>query len=470
MKSDRRKFITSAAAGISSASIALTLGKFNHLNAQQANQSENKSPYGPLKPTADLTSGLSLLKLPEGFSYQTFGWTGEVMSDGRKTPSSHDGMGIIDDRDGVFTLCRNHERGGLIDSFADPKNTYDSKAPGGTTNLVFDGGAGKFISSRASLSGTIRNCAGGVTPWGTWLTCEETTLGTEETSDPQHENTHGWIFEVPASGQGIPQPLKAMGRFVHEAIAVDPLTSFVYETEDRGTSGLYRFRPNTKENLHNGGTLEMLRVPEHPDLSKGVKPGAIYGDLEWVTIDDPELAHSPETDNSLGVYMQGRKKGGTNFNRLEGIWYYGGSMFFDSTSGGDAKAGQIWELNIAENTLRLVFESPSKEVLNMPDNLAVSSRGGIIICEDCGITTVQSPQGIKRYFPRLHALSPEGEIHVFADNNAKIETPYKGIKGDFRGSEWTGAHFSPDGKWLFANIQTPGFTVAITGPWEKGCL
>ena len=214
----------------------------------------------------------------------------------------------------------------------------------------------------------------------------------------------------------------------------------------------------------------MLRVPGHPDLSKGVKAGAIYGDLEWVKIDDPELAHTPETDNSLGVYMQGRKKGGTNFNRLEGIWYYGGSMFFDSTSGGEAKAGQIWELNITENTLRLVFESPSKEVLNMPDNMAVSSRGGIIICEDCGITTVQSPQGIKRYFPRLHALSPEGEIHVFADNNAKIETPYKGIKGDFRGSEWTGAHFSPDGKWLFANIQTPGFTVAITGPWGKGYL
>ena len=167
-----------------------------------------------------------------------------------------------------------------------------------------------------------------------------------------------------------------MGRFVHEAVAVDPETSVVGETEDRGTSGLYRFTPNTKEKLHDGGTLEMLRVPGHPDLSKDVKPGAIFGDLEWVKIDDPELAHTPMTDNSLGVYIQGRKKGGTNFNRLEGIWYYGGSMFFDSTSGGNARAGQIWELNLAENTLRLVFESPSKQVLNMPDNLAVSARGG----------------------------------------------------------------------------------------------
>ena len=470
MKSNRREFISSTAAGISSASIIHTLGKFNFVNAEEVVKSDTSSPYGPLKPTKDMTTGLPLLRLPAGFSYLTYGWTGELMTDGRKTPGAHDGTGVISDKAGILTLCRNHELGGLRDSFAKAGNTYDPKSPGGTTHVDFDGGAGKFISSRASLSGTVRNCAGGVTPWGSWLTCEETTDGPESNSDPQYGKTHGWIFEVPANGQGNPTPLKAMGRFVHEAIAVDPKTSYVYETEDRGTSGLYRFRPNTKGVLQDGGTLEMLRVPGHPDLSKNVKPGAVYGDLEWVKIDDPELAHTPQTDNSLGVYIQGRKKGGTNFNRLEGIWYYDGSMFFDSTSGGDAKAGQIWELNIAENTLRLVFESPSKQVLNMPDNMAVSSRGGIIVCEDCGITTIQTPQGIKRYFPRMHALSPEGEIHVFAENNTIIEKPYQGIKGDFRGSEWTGANFSPDGKWLFANIQSPGYTIAITGPWEKGCL
>lgn len=470
MKSNRRNFLASAAASISSASIAATLGKFNHVQAGQVSKSDQASPYGPIKPTRDLTTGLPLLKLPAGFSYMTYGWTGQVMSDGRKTPGAHDGTGVIADNNGILTLCRNHELGGVKESFAEAQNTYDPKAPGGTTNLTFDSGAGKFTGSQASLSGTIRNCAGGVTPWGTWLTCEETLNGPEGTSDPVFPKTHGWIYEVPADGKGNPEPLKDMGRFVHEAIAVDPNTSMVYETEDRGTSGLYRFTPNTKEKLHDGGTLEMLKVPNNPDLSKGVKPGAVFGDLEWVKIDDPELPHTSMTDNSLGVYMQGRQKGGTNFNRLEGIWYYGGSMFFDSTSGGDAKAGQIWELNIADNTLRLVFESPSKQVLNMPDNMAVSSRGGIIICEDCGITTLQTPEGIKRYYPRLHALSPEGEIHIFAENNSKIDKPYSGISGDYRGSEWTGANFSPDGKWLFANIQSPGFTVAITGPWEKGCL
>ncbi len=470
MKSNRRNFLTSAAAGISSASIVSTLGKFNHVQAGQVSKSDKASPYGPLKPTRDLTTGLPLLKLPAGFSYQTYGWTGQPMTDGRKTPGAHDGTGVINDKDGILTLCRNHELSGLKKTFAGSKNTFDPQAPGGTTHVTFDSGKGKFIASRASLSGTIRNCAGGVTPWGSWLTCEETLNGPEKTSDPQYSKTHGWIFEVPTNGQGNPNPIKAMGRFVHEAVAVDPKTSIVYETEDRGTSGLYRFTPNTKEKLHDGGTLEMLRVPRHPDLSKNVKPGAVFGDLEWVKIDDPELAHTPMTDNSLGVYLQGRKKGGTNFNRLEGIWYYDGSMFFDSTSGGNAQAGQIWELNLAENTLRLVFESPSKQVLNMPDNMAVSARGGIIICEDCGITTIQTPQGLKRYFPRLHALSPEGEIHLFGENNVVIEKAINGVSGDFRGSEWTGANFSPDGKWLFANIQSPGFTVAITGPWEKGCL
>ena len=198
------------------------------------------------------------------------------------------------------------------------------------------------------------------------------------------------------------------------------------------------------------------------DLSKDVKPGAIFGDLEWVKIDDPELAHTPMTDNSLGVYIQGRKKGGTNFNRLEGIWYYGGSMFFDSTSGGNARAGQIWELNLAENTLRLVFESPSKQVLNMPDNLAVSARGGIIICEDCGITTVQTPKGLKRYFPRLHALSPEGEIHLFAENNAVIEK-----MGDFRVLNGQGLTSARTGNGCLLTFKLPDLPLPLLGHGKK---
>ena len=117
-----------------------------------------------------------------------------------------------------------------------------------------------------------------------------------------------------------------------------------------------------------------------------------------------------------------------------------------------------------------MFESPDKLVLNMPDNLAISPRGGILICEDCGTTTVKTDAGIERFYPRLQMLSPEGDIFPLGFNNVIINERTMGKEGDFRSSEWTGVNFSPDGQWLFANIQSPGFTAAITGPWEKGFL
>ena len=468
--SSRRDFLSLSSSAVGAFLVADTLSNFNYLQASNVDKSGKKSPYGPLKPTKDMNTGLELLSLPEGFKYVTGNWAGETMSDGRKTPGAHDGMGVIAQNKGIVTLCRNHEINGLKPSYAKAANTYDANAGGGTSNFTFDCNAGKFLTSQASLSGTVRNCAGGVTPWGSWLTCEETLYGPEEESDPKYEETHGWIFEVPADGNGSPAPLKDMGRFVHEAVAVDPATSIVYETEDRSTSGLYRFLPKTKGKLIDGGTLQMMKVPGQLDLAKNVKPGAVFENIEWVTIDDPTIPHVEDTTNALGVYSQGRKLGGTNFARLEGIWHYQGSIFFDSTSGGNASAGQIWEYIPSKNTLRLVFESPDKLVLNMPDNLAISPRGGILVCEDCGTTTVKTDAGIERFYPRLQMLSPEGDIFPLGFNNVIINERTMGKKGDFRGSEWAGVNFSPDGKWLFANIQSPGFTAAITGPWEKGFL
>ena len=174
--------------------------------------------YGPLAPVKDQTTGLELLKLPKGFEYMSFGWRNDLMSDGRPTPSNHDGMAAFRVGDQI-RLVRNHERGNGT-PFAPTAATYDPLSSGGTTTLVFDPDAGALLEDYASLSGNIRNCAGGPTPRDTWLTCEETT-------NINGATRHGYIFEVPAVGLASAVPLKAMGRFSHEAVATDPATGIV---------------------------------------------------------------------------------------------------------------------------------------------------------------------------------------------------------------------------------------------------
>lgn len=409
--------------------------------------------YGPLSLKQDEATGLYLIALPDGFRYTTFGWTGDVMDDGIVTPRAHDGMAVVAARGNTVTMIRNHEIRGQGIPFS--ALAYDGNTPGGTTSLTFDTYQGKWGQSFASLSGTSTNCAGGPTPWGSWLTCEETTLG-PETGDPV--KTHGWVFEVPAYGRPAPAPLKALGRFVHEAVAVDPATGIVYETEDRGTSGFYRFLPNTPGRLQDGGRLQMLKIAkeDQADLDVGFANDTLWG-VEWVDIDDPEKAHEDGTTNSLGVFGQGFARGGARFNRGEGCWFDSGYVYFVSSSGGRASNGQIFEYDPRSETLRLVFESPDASVLNSPDNIAVSPRGGIILCED-GSRPKQLLQGLTR----------DGQIFPFAENNVVLAGEKNGFSGNFTGREWCGATFHNE--WLFVNIQTPGITFAITGPWDNGSL
>jgi len=414
-----------------------------------------------LRPVADKTTGLELLQLPDGFRYASFGWTGEPMSDGRKTPSAHDGMAVIGSEGSVVTLCRNHEITGskLIGASS---ISFDAKAGAGCTNLTFDTETGQWLSARSSLSGTVRNCAGGPTPWGTWLSCEETTLGPGDTINGvpvPFEETHGWIFEVPATGDATANPLKDMGRFVHEAVAVDPDTGIVYETEDRTTAGFYRFIPNSKSKLADGGKLQMLKIAGRAQLQKNCRLGEKL-DVQWVDIDDPHRAHSPGKKDDLGVYSQGITQGGTTFARLEGCWYGretgSGLIYVVSTSGGNAGAGQVWEFSPQEQTIKLIFESPAKAVMEAPDNVTIRpGSGSIVLCEDGNL----SPQ-------RLHAIRPDGSHLTIAANHVMPDPYKKRIKRDYRDGEWCGACFDPTGRWLFVNIQSPGITFAITGPWQ----
>ena len=240
-----------------------------------------------------------------------------------------------------------------------------------------------------------------------------------------------------------------MGRFSHEAVAVDPRNHVVYLTEDAGgSSGFYGFLPNTKGRYSEGGRLFMLRVKDQPLANLGASyPNGTSFDIEWVPIETPDNESSTMPGNF--VWSQGRAQGAATFARLEGCWYgKGGLIYIVSTSGGIGQ-GQIWVYDIDNQTITLLFESPGAAVLNAPDNITVSPRGGLVLCED----------GSGQEF--VHGLTVEGEIFQFARNSVIIPAAQarNGISGDFSGSEFAGACYSPDGRWLFVNAQSPGITL-----------
>jgi secreted PhoX family phosphatase len=404
--------------------------------------------YGALAPAAARNTGETLLALPEGFSYTVFGGTGSVMSDGRPTPPQHDGMAAFQSG-GELRLVRNHEVGRQPEpALAPPEVSYDPVAGGGTTTLIVDPVSRTLVRDFVSLSGTLINCAGGPTPWGTWISCEETTAGPAN----GFERPHGYCFEVTALGNepAACRPLTAMGRFVHEAVALDPETGIVYLTEDRLAAGFYRFIPLEPGQLAAGGRLQMLAIRGEPgyDTRTGQRP-LEWMRASWVTIGDPDSERAGP-DPSY-VFLQGSIAGGATFARLEGAWSGNGRIYINATSGGDARLGQVWEYQPRSDggRIRLLFESPSADVLESPDNICVSPRGrGMVLCED----------GAGDQF--LRGLTREGRIFDLARN----------LVPGHETSEFAGATFSPDRQTLFVNIQSPGLTFAIWGPWERGAL
>ena len=440
----RRTFVTQTAL------VSLGFLALSRCNLRSSNTSSASSIL-PLK-----TDPQGYLDLPEGFSYKIISKHGDKMTDGLRVPGRPDGMGAFKGSNNNVILVRNHENSPspISDSPFGDENQWIDKVDtnklydagklskpglGGTTTLVYNEATGIVEKQFLSLAGTYRNCAGGVTPWNSWLTCEEDVSN----ADGEFvEKDHGFVFDIPADAEGLieAKPIQDMGRFNHEAVAVDPETGYIYQTEDRHDGLIYRFVPKDNGNLHAGGTLQVLAVVDQQGLDTRNWDEKLISlnkemPIQWIDIDDV----APKEDD---LRFRGLKLGAACFARGEGMWYSENEIYFACTNGGPQRFGQVFKINLKKDTLELFAESEDKTVLHMCDNLTVTPWGHVMVCEDNGETN------------RLHIIDQQGNIQLFGINKSSH-------------SELAGAVFSPSGKTLFVNIQENGETVAITGPWDK---
>jgi len=437
---NRRAFLGGAAATglgiVIAGSVEAVAGSGSALAAPPS-----RAGYGPLVPDPK-----KILALPRGFSYRI------VFANGSGS-----------------TIVNNHE----IDedeAFPVPALaglTYDEGARGGTSSIDVDA-EGNRIREYTSVAGTHNNCAGGVTPWGTWLTCEET----EDRKGGVLLKDHGYVFEVDPDSQEAnvgksPVPLKFLGRFAHEAVAVDPRTHAIYETEDANEpNGLY-YRWSPPDGFDGGkdalrelalsdggdtaGRLQAMschRGGKHiPDLSMATQAGTVYR-VEWKDVPDRDAT-------TTSVRQQFADDQVTRSRKLEGAWWGEGGAYFVASFARNKDGsvnehdGQVWfyDPKAKTVTLKTIFGvNPNPDVdtdsYDGPDNMTVSPHGGIILAED--------GEGIQH----LVGVTDAGKTYALARN-------------DLNDSEFTGPAFSADGKILFANLQSPGHVFAITGPWER---
>ena len=454
MNRSRRNFLVTSTAYVTGfAGLRLVAGA----DSLGATQQVSSAGFGPL-----VEDPRGLLDLPQGFSYRIVSCTGEEMDDGLLVPGSPDGMATFPGPDGLTLVLRNHELHApdrcafdsgckLLDRI-DASKLYDAGSTsgpiaGGVTTMVFDTRKQKVFREFLSLGGTSRNCAGGPTPWGSWITCEESV------ESPQHceitgypsAREHGYAFEVPAAAEPIlhkAKPLIEMGRFRREAVAVDPNSGIVFQTEDVDDGAFYRFLPNEPGKLAAGGKLQALSLEAGSVVDtrnwheQTVEPGKSMA-VSWVDLEQPE---SPNDD--LRARAQGR--GCATFARGEGIWWTDHGVYFACTSGGRAKIGQLWRYlpeSAAGGRLELFIEPNDSNLIENADNLTAAPWGDLVVCEDRQGDVV-----------RLIGVTPDGSLYSLANNRTH--------------GEFAGVCFTPDGSTLLVNLQTIGLTIAITGPWK----
>jgi secreted PhoX family phosphatase len=437
--------------------------------------------YGKLIPDPN-----GILDLPKGFAYKVLSRAGDEMDDGLLVPGDFDGMAAFEGKDGSTILMRNHEInakdllkenpaiGKSVSPFGkkderldkiDQSRIYDHHKngramAGGVSGLVVDPGPLHVKHQWMALVGTYDNCCGGPTPWGSWISCEET----RKRAGEDCSRDHGWSFEVladPELGLQKPVPLKGLGRFKHEAAAVDPDTGIVYLTQDDWghPSLLYRFIPDRPGEMIEGGRFQALSIKGSPardmrnwPVSKGEKVKSNqWMDVEWVDVDE---SHNPDND----LEERGMNNGAARFTRGEGAWFGEGEMFFATTDGGAAKVGQVWQYvpSKFEGTefesnepakIQLFFESPDRSVMDFCDNLTIAPWGDLIICED------EYSDGDGDNY--LRGITPEGKIYTLARSALKKK------------NEFCGACFGPDKKTLYFNLQQDSLTIAVRGPWHE---
>lgn len=380
----RRELLASGLLGAG----ALGFGPGFWREALSAPAAPGPGPYGPL-----LAADANGLRLPAGFSSRVVATAGQLVP-GTLYPwhSYPDGQATFATRDGGWVLVSNSEA--------------LAAAGGGASAISFDADA-RISGARRICAGTHANCAGGPTPWGTWLTCEE--------------HDHGQVWECDPMGVRPALNRPAMGVFNHEAAAVDPVGRRVYLTEDERDGGLYRFSPAS-----------------YPDLSRGRLEIAVVrgGTARWAEVPDPSALRAP---------TRRQVAGSARFHGGEGIWFDSGVVYF--TTKGD---GRVWALNTRTDRLEVIFEAGAggAQALQGPDNLTVSPFGDLFVCEDAGGEDFA-----------IRLLSVEREAAAFV-----------GFTGPrHAGSEAAGVVFDPSGRRMYFSSQRAGGAGAVyevTGPFR----